>query len=77
MQKSDQFLRPPSGFRPAARDIAGGERGAPIEHRDRKAPRAWPENRHRTLELLCTDERHFRALRAQGGKPFRLLPFDA
>ena len=34
-------------------------------------------NRHRTLELLCTDERHFRVLRGTGGKPFRLLPFDA
>lgn len=34
-------------------------------------------HRHRTLELLCTDERHFRALRGPGGKPFRLLPFDA
>jgi uncharacterized protein len=34
-------------------------------------------NRHRTFELLCTDERHFRALRGAGGKPFRLLPFDA
>jgi len=34
-------------------------------------------NRHRTLELLCTDERHFRGLRGTGGKPFRLLPFDA
>jgi predicted nucleic acid-binding protein len=34
-------------------------------------------NRYRTLELLCTDERHFRALRGTGGKPFRLLPFDA
>jgi predicted nucleic acid-binding protein len=34
-------------------------------------------HRHRTLELLCTDERHFRALRGTGGKPFRLLPFDA
>lgn len=34
-------------------------------------------NRHRTFDLLCTDERHFRALRGQGGKPFRLLPFDA
>ncbi len=34
-------------------------------------------NRHRTLDLLCTDERHFRALRGAGGKPFRLLPFDA
>ena len=34
-------------------------------------------NRHRTLDLLCTDERHFRALRSAGGKSFRLLPFDA
>jgi predicted nucleic acid-binding protein len=34
-------------------------------------------NRHRTLDLLCTDERHFRALRSAGGRPFRLLPFDA
>lgn len=33
--------------------------------------------RHRTWDLLCTDERHFRALRGAGGKPFRLLPFDA
>lgn len=33
--------------------------------------------RHRTLDLLCTDQRHFRALRAHGGKPFRLLPYDA
>lgn len=32
--------------------------------------------RHSTLDLLCTDERHFRALRGPGGKPFRLLPFD-
>lgn len=34
-------------------------------------------NRHRTLDLLCTDERHFRALKGTGGRPFRLLPFDA
>lgn len=34
-------------------------------------------NRHKTLELLCTDERHFRVLRGTGGKPFRLRPFDA
>jgi uncharacterized protein len=34
-------------------------------------------NRHRTLDLLCTDERHFRSLRGSGGKSFRLLPFDA
>lgn len=33
--------------------------------------------RHRTLDLLCTDQRHFRALRGPGGKPFRLLPHDA
>jgi uncharacterized protein len=33
-------------------------------------------HRHRTLDLLCTDERHFRVLRGPGGKPFRLLPFD-
>jgi predicted nucleic acid-binding protein len=32
---------------------------------------------HRTLDLLCTDERHFRALRGAGGRPFRLLPADA
>jgi predicted nucleic acid-binding protein len=32
--------------------------------------------RHRTLDLLCTDERHFRALRGHGGKAFRLLPLD-
>ncbi|MDO8678512.1 MAG: PIN domain-containing protein [Acidobacteriota bacterium] len=34
-------------------------------------------DRHRTLDLLCTDERHFRTLRGAGGKPFRLLPMDA
>lgn len=33
--------------------------------------------RHRTLDLLCTDERHFRALRGTEGRPFRLLPYDA
>ena len=33
-------------------------------------------DRHGTRDLLCTDERHFRALRGSGGKPFRLLPFD-
>ena len=33
--------------------------------------------RHRTLDLLCTDERHFRSLRGPGGKPFRLLPADS
>lgn len=33
-------------------------------------------NRHRALDLLCTDERRFRALKGPGGKPFRLLPYD-
>lgn len=33
-------------------------------------------NRHRTLDLLCTDQRHFRALRGTDGKPFVLHPFD-
>ncbi|MCC7034444.1 MAG: PIN domain-containing protein [Acidobacteria bacterium] len=33
--------------------------------------------RHRTLDLLCTDERHFRALKGTGGRAFRLLPLDA
>lgn len=33
-------------------------------------------NRNRTLDLLCTDQRHFRALRGVGGRPFRLRPFD-
>lgn len=33
-------------------------------------------DRYRTVELLCTDERHFRALRGQRGKPFRLRPID-
>lgn len=34
-------------------------------------------NRHDTLEVLTLDERHFRALRGAGGRPFRLLPADA
>ena len=34
-------------------------------------------HRHRTLDLLCTDERHFRSLRGPGGRAFRLLPYDA
>lgn len=32
---------------------------------------------HKAIDLLCTDERHFRALRGPGGRPFRLLPKDA
>lgn len=32
--------------------------------------------RHRTLDLLTLDERHFRVLRGPGGRPFRLLPAD-
>ena len=33
-------------------------------------------DRHRTWDLLCTDERHFRVLRGVGGRSFRLLPLD-
>jgi predicted nucleic acid-binding protein len=33
-------------------------------------------NRHRTLDLLCTDQRHFRALRGLDARAFRLRPFD-
>ena len=32
--------------------------------------------RHETADVLTLDERHFRALRGQGGRPFRLLPAD-
>jgi predicted nucleic acid-binding protein len=32
--------------------------------------------RHRTLDLLCTDERHFRVMRGFGGRAFKLLPYD-
>ena len=32
--------------------------------------------RHRTRDVLTLDERHFRALRAPGGRRFRLLPAD-
>lgn len=34
-------------------------------------------NRNRIRDLLTLDERHFRALRGPGGRPFRLLPADA
>ena len=33
--------------------------------------------RHGTLDILTTDERHFRVLRGPVGRPFRLLPIDA
>jgi len=32
--------------------------------------------RHKVLDLLTLDERHFRAVRGPGGKPFRILPAD-
>jgi predicted nucleic acid-binding protein len=32
--------------------------------------------RHNTLDVLTTDERHFRVLRGKRGRPFRLLPAD-
>jgi len=33
--------------------------------------------RHGVRDVLTLDERHFRALRPAGGRPFRLLPADA
>lgn len=33
-------------------------------------------NRYGVRDLLTLDERHFRALRGPGGRPFRLLPPD-
>lgn len=33
--------------------------------------------RHGTVDVLTLDERHFRALRAAGDRPFRILPADA
>lgn len=34
-------------------------------------------NRYGVRDLLTLDERHFRSVRAEGGRPFRLLPADA
>lgn len=34
-------------------------------------------NRHWVRDILTLDERHFRALRGPGGRPFRLLPADS
>ncbi len=33
-------------------------------------------NRYGVRDLLTLDERHFRAVRGPGGRPFRLLPAD-
>lgn len=33
--------------------------------------------RHGIADVLTLDERHFRVLRASGGRPFRILPTDA
>jgi predicted nucleic acid-binding protein len=33
-------------------------------------------DRYATLDLLTLDERHFRAVRGPGNRPFRLLPAD-
>lgn len=33
-------------------------------------------NRYGVRDLLTLDERHFRAIRGPGGRPFRLLPAD-
>jgi predicted nucleic acid-binding protein len=33
-------------------------------------------HRHHTLDVLTLDERHFRPLRGEDGRPFRVLPAD-
>ena len=33
--------------------------------------------RHRTLDVLTLDERHFRSITGPRDRPFRLLPADA
>ena len=33
--------------------------------------------RHRTVDVLTLDERHFRAIRGPRGRPFRILPSDS
>jgi predicted nucleic acid-binding protein len=33
--------------------------------------------RYNCTDVLTLDQRHFRVVRGPGGKPFRLLPFDA
>jgi predicted nucleic acid-binding protein len=33
--------------------------------------------RHAIFDVLTLDERHFRAVRGPGGRPFRILPADA
>jgi len=33
-------------------------------------------DRHRTVDILTFDARHFRAMRGPAGRPFRLLPDD-
>ena len=33
--------------------------------------------RYQCLDVLTLDQRHFRAIHGPGGRPFRLLPFDA
>lgn len=33
-------------------------------------------DKHRSIDILTLDERHFRAMRSSGGQPFRLLPAD-
>ena len=34
-------------------------------------------DRYQCVDVLTLDQRHFRTVRGPGGKPFRLLPFDA
>jgi uncharacterized protein len=63
-----------------ADDVAAAERviarHAALEIGLADASIAVLANRYGVRDLLTLDERHFRAIRGPGGRPFRLLPAD-
>lgn len=65
----------------AAEDVA---RASEVMHRYRDLELGLADasivvlaERHRTVDVLTLDERHFRAIAGPAGRPFRLLPADA
>lgn len=58
----------------AARRVVGRYRDLDIGLAD--ASLVVLANRFGVRDVLTLDERHFRAMRGPGGRPFRLLPFD-
>jgi predicted nucleic acid-binding protein len=59
----------------AAERVIGRYAGAAIDLAD--ASLVVLAAKHGVRDLLTLDERHFRAIRGPGGRPFRLLPADA